>query len=138
MVDAVTQLQAEINKVSSLFFGTVGELQRDGLPASIQGEPLLTPAATNYNSTARSQGFAKELLAATSTISLLVSKLPTVTPQQDSERLASIAHLQQRNRLLQQQLAQEQELANIKLELAQDLFAALAEHTLAVPHQGSS
>ena len=61
-VDLLTQMQAELTRMSDLMLSTVGELQQSALPVSVDGEDLLRPTSTSYDAETRSKGFAKEIM----------------------------------------------------------------------------
>ena len=123
--DLVTQLQREVQRLSELFFGTVGELQRDGVPLSLNGEPLVEPGhAAHYDAAARSKGFAKDLTQACANIRLLAQRLPDQPAEE--QVLRSIAALQLEGEALRVQLQQEKAAAEAKLKQAQDMFDVLA------------
>lgn len=127
--DLVTQLQGQINRVGELFFGTVGELQRDAHPVSVSGEPIILEPSTSYNAQERANGFATELMQATKNIQALAEKIPDLSCS-EAEQLARIQTLQQQSAELSRQIEEEKTVAEVKLQQAQQLYAALAEHAL--------
>ena len=61
-VDLLSQLQSEMHRLSELFLSTIGELQRDALPCSVNEEDLVRNTSTSYDAEARSKGFATEIM----------------------------------------------------------------------------
>jgi len=60
-IDLLSQMQCELHRLSELFFSTIGELQQNALPASVNEEELVRPSSTSYDAGARSKGFSEEL-----------------------------------------------------------------------------
>jgi hypothetical protein len=131
MADLVTQLQTEINRLSELMFGAIGELQRDAGPVSVSGEALLAqPNVEGYNASARAQGFARDMITICKNIRDCTERLPSVSEEHNEERLTRIAQLQQLNDSLRQELSKEKMRTQVKLRLAEDLAGVLAEAAL--------
>ena len=61
-IDLLSQMQGELHRLSELFFSTIGELQQNALPASVNDEEIVRPSSTSYDAEERSKGFSKELL----------------------------------------------------------------------------
>lgn len=137
VVDLVTQLQSEITAVSQLFFGTIGELQRDGPPSSIKGEELIAPSTSTYNPKERAHGFAAELMQACKNIQTIAQRIPS-NRGTEAEQIARIRELQARNQQLQVQLSEVKVVADIKQQQAQDLYGILAEHELKQRESGAA
>ena len=75
-VDMLSQMQAELTRLSDLMLSTVGELQQSALPVTVDGEDLLRPTSTSYDAEARSQGFAKEIIQVMQSMFLFVGNVP--------------------------------------------------------------
>ena len=60
-IDLLSQMQCELHRLSELFFSTIGELQQNALPVSVNEEELVRPSSTSYDAGARSKGFSEEL-----------------------------------------------------------------------------
>lgn len=127
--DLVTQLQSQINRLGELFFGTIGELQRDAHPVSINGEEVIHKPPTPYNPQERAEGFAEEFMQAVKRIKELAERIPE-PPGSEHDQVARIMQLQQQSAQLSLQLQEQKVVAEVKLQQAQDIYAALAEHAL--------
>jgi hypothetical protein len=128
--DLLSQTQFELNRLSELFLSTVGELQRDAGPVSVNDEELICPPlSAQYNAEERSKGFAAEVMTAFSNVQLLISKLPAA-PSSEKEQLDRIRELQVTNQQLQEEVAEQQQLAEAKLQHAQEIYALLAQHEM--------
>jgi hypothetical protein len=131
MADLVTQLQTEINRLSELMFGAIGELQRDAGPVPVSGEALLAqPTVEGYNAAARSQGFARDMISICKNIREFTERLPPVSEEHNQERIARITQLQQLNESLRHELSKEKSRTQVKLRLAEDLAGVLADAAL--------
>mmetsp|Transcript_5490 Transcript_5490/g.14829 ORF Transcript_5490/g.14829 Transcript_5490/m.14829 type:complete len:142 (+) Transcript_5490:128-553(+) len=131
--DLVSQLQAELNRVSELFYGTVGELQRDARPVSIRGEGLVQVpplAPTTYDARQRADGFALELVQAIKNIEAVARSVPE--PPNPEEQMARIRTLQEEGGRLREELQREAQVAEGKLQQLHEMHAALAEQALRV------
>jgi hypothetical protein len=91
--------------MSELFLSTIGELQRDAGPISINNEEVIR-SSTSYDPASRSKGFAHELVQASMNLTLLISKLPTPLGT-EQDQLARIKDLQSRNFELEKELESE-------------------------------
>lgn len=136
-LDLVTQLQSYISTVGSLFFGTIGELQRDAEPVTIDGEPLKTLPTKPYNAPERAKGFADELMTAIKAIETVVKAMPEppASMEAEQEQLARIRELQQRSNELTGQLQAAKAVAEVKLVQAQELYGVLAHQKHLQMHQ---
>ena len=61
-IDLLSQMQAELHRLSELFYSTIGELQQNALPVRVNDEELIRASSTSYDAGARSQGFSTELM----------------------------------------------------------------------------
>ena len=127
-VDLLSQLQVEMNRLSELLFGTIGELQRDAGPVSVNEEEIISGPST-YDAEERGKGFAGELLGVHRTVAELIAKLPT-SPGPQAEQLMRIAELQRLDAELQGQVEKEHEAAEEKLRQVHALYAVLAQEKI--------
>lgn len=128
-VDLVSQLQFELHRMSELFLSTVGELQRDAGPVSINSEDLLNAPTSSYDAETRSKGFASEVMQVFNNMQQLISKLPSAPGSE--EHYDRIRALQMSNQELLEKLSLQQGIAESKLEDVGDMYALLAQHELA-------
>ena len=128
-VDLLSQLQVEMNHLSELLFGTIGELQRDAGPVSVNEEELISGPSTSYDAEERGKGFAGELLGVHRTVAELIAKLPS-SPGPQSEQLMRIAELQKLDAELQGEVEKEHEAAEEKLRQVHALYAVLAQEKI--------
>ncbi len=127
-MESVTQLQSELHRLSELFFGTVGELQRDAPPVSVKGEELVEPPSTSYSAEERAKGFAQELAQASRNLEQFIDGLPG--PVDEAGQLRRIAALQDESHAMDEELRLERARSEGKLRQVHEMYAALAEGQL--------
>jgi hypothetical protein len=127
-------MQSELDHLSTLFFSSIGELQRDAGPASISGEELISSPSTSYDAGNRALGFSDEILATHARLEALITSLPD-TPVNKAHELIQMERIKELQRLdegLTTELQWEVQSARSKLEQIQEIFAALCRHELEV------
>lgn len=136
MGDLVTQLQLEINALCSLFFSTIGALQRDAPSVPLDAEPLVAPPAAPYDTPHETKNMAGLIAQCSARIDELIKKLPEAAgggagSAEEAAQLEAIAKLQQLDGQLTRELREGVEAAEAKLRQLQDAFQVLAAATLA-------
>ena len=132
--DSLSKIQSELDHLSSLFFSSIGELQRDAGPASISGEELTSPPSTSYDAGKRALGFSDEISATHARLASLISSLPDspVSKANEAIQMDRIRELQLTDQGLTTDLQWEEQSARSKLQQIQEIYAALARHELEV------
>ncbi|KAM5568579.1 mediator of RNA polymerase II transcription subunit 21-like [Rosa sericea] len=141
-MDAISQLQEQVNKIATIAFTTIGTLQRDAPPVRISPNYPESEAAPppnpnpNPNPTDDATDFAMQpklmsadLVKAAKQFDALVSALPLSEGGEEAQ-LKRIAELQAENSLVGQQLEKQLEAAERELEEVRELFGQAADHCL--------
>lgn len=128
-MDLVTELQSQLAVLCSHCYATIGTLQRDAPPSSVDGEAVLAfqPQATSV--TEQTQTMAAQVVQTVQQIDGLLKQLPD-TFQHEQDQLVQIQNLQAQHRKAGASLEQTSALAKSQLEVAQDCFAKLADQTI--------
>ena len=129
-MDIVTQLQEEVNSLSTLYWNYTGILQRDAPPLSV-GEETVAVDSANESQRLREESskMAKAVVDATKLIDSLASNLPPIEPNGDNQ-LAQLDDLQKRNDELEKELLEELELADTELKRVQGLYKLVTDEVL--------
>ncbi|XP_004297099.1 PREDICTED: mediator of RNA polymerase II transcription subunit 21-like [Fragaria vesca subsp. vesca] len=141
-MDAISQLQEQVNKIATIAFTTIGTLQRDAPPVRIspnypESESAPPPNPNpNPNPTDDATDFAMQpklmsadLVKAAKQFDALVSALPLSEGGEEAQ-LKRIADLQAENSLVGQELEKQLEAAERELDEVRELFGQAADHCL--------
>lgn len=130
--DSLSKIQSELDHLSSLFFSSIGELQRDAGPLSISGEEIISPPSTSYDAGQRAHGFSDEILTCHARLSALISSLPDnlVSKANHDLQMDRIRELQLVDQGLTTDLQWEVQTARMKLQQLQEIHAALSRHEI--------
>ncbi|PRQ39579.1 putative mediator complex, subunit Med21 [Rosa chinensis] len=139
-MDAISQLQEQVNKIATIAFTTIGTLQRDAPPVRISPNypesesapppnpnPNLTDDATDF--AMQPKLMSADLVKAAKQFDALVSALPLSEGGEEAQ-MKRIAELQAENSLVGQQLEKQLEAAERELEEVRELFGQAADHCL--------
>jgi hypothetical protein len=129
MSDPVSELQHGMNMVSHMLFNFIGQAYRDAPPMRIGDNPAEKVPETAFNTQEDSRVKADQLMGGFKHLDTLIQGLPDNLGS-ESQQLQELEDLRKQNEELQQQLDQECERAERKLQVAQDLFGTLALATL--------
>lgn len=126
----ITELQLQLALLCSHCCATIGTLQRDAPPSSVDGEALLTaPALQATPLTEQTQTMAKQVVQTAQTIDRLLKQLPD-TFETEQVQLSQIQMLQQHHREAGVVLQQTIRLAKQQLEVVQDHFSEVADQQM--------
>ncbi|KAL6188401.1 hypothetical protein ACLB2K_039794 [Fragaria x ananassa] len=137
-MDAISQLQEQVNKIATIAFTTIGTLQRDAPPVRISPNYPESESAPppNPNPTDDATDFAMQpklmsadLVKAAKQFDALVSALPLSEGGEEAQ-LKRIADLQAENCLVGQELEKQLEAAERELDEVRELFGQAADHCL--------
>mmetsp|Transcript_44523 Transcript_44523/g.74289 ORF Transcript_44523/g.74289 Transcript_44523/m.74289 type:complete len:135 (+) Transcript_44523:211-615(+) len=129
-MDIVTQLQDEVNSLSTLYWNYTGILQRDAPPLAVGEEAVPTDAAhESQRLVEECKRMATAVVDATKLIDTLASNLPPIKPNGEAQ-LARIDELQKQNEELEKELVEELELADIELKRVQALYKLVTDEAL--------
>ena len=129
MSDPLTQLQHGLNGVSHMLFNFIGQAARDAPPVAVgdSADEKVPPSALNLEEDTRVK--ADQLMGGFKHLDTLIQALPDDLGA-EAEQLQELQQLCRQNADAQEQLRQEYERAERKLQVAQDLFGAVAMATL--------
>lgn len=125
--DLLTQLQAALNSLCSMFFNFVGALQRDAPPVKVK-EELLSDVST-YDLNKDTTFMATQLISGFKVVEELINALPNACGDNAVESKAFEA-LQSESHELSKQLQAEGKKAQELLHIVQELFGLLVEYKL--------
>eukprot|EP00976_Prorocentrum_cordatum_P067540 1178787-Prorocentrum_minimum.AAC.2 len=129
-MDIVTQLQEEVNSLSSLYWNYTGILQRDAPPLSVGEETVpIDPTYESQRLHEESTKMAKAVVDATKLVDSLASYLPPIDPNGDFQ-LAQLDVLQKKNDELEKELLEELELADSELKRVHALYKLVTDEVL--------
>lgn len=130
--DSLSKIQSELDHLSTLFFSSIGELQRDAGPVSISGEDLISRTSTSYDASSRAHGFSDEILQTHARLTALIASLPDTPASKANDKieLDRIRELQVVDQGLATDLQWEVQAGKSKLKQVQEIFAVLSRHEL--------
>jgi mediator of RNA polymerase II transcription subunit 21 len=128
--EVLTQLQDQLNTVSTMFFDFIGILQRDAPPVALADEPVVhAPAPGGFDVQQTTQAMAEQLTQEFKRSEELIQRIPD-SALQEEEHYSTIRQLQQEHVAVSNELQSAVDNAEELLEQLQSLYAVLATHQL--------